>query len=94
MIMNVRVLMSVTPVTLLPTARQCGPVVVTVIFVMFESRVLPSHCGKTQLPERATESGALGKTEYGEMAEWSMAVVLKTSTLCYSKTVMLAIAYR
>jgi hypothetical protein len=41
---------------------------------------------------RATESGALGKTEYGGMAEWSMAVVLKTSTLCYSKTVMLAIA--
>jgi|SoiMethySBSTD1v2_1073268.scaffolds.fasta_scaffold114339_3 hypothetical protein len=28
----------------------------------------------------------------GGMAEWSMAVVLKTSTLCYSKTVMLAIA--
>jgi hypothetical protein len=26
------------------------------------------------------------------MAEWSMAVVLKMSTLCYSKTVMLAIA--
>jgi hypothetical protein len=26
------------------------------------------------------------------MAEWSMAMVLKTSTLCYSKTVMLAIA--
>jgi hypothetical protein len=41
---------------------------------------------------RATESGALGKTEYGGMAEWSMAVVLKTSTLCSGKTVMLAIA--
>ena len=37
---------------------------------------------------RATQSGALGKTEYGGMAEWSMAVVLKTGRIGYDIAVI------